>query len=128
MRHIIIKKPLLVDLLTTERKMSSPYTSPVSSAEHQSSAATVCRFSPPDREKNELAMYLSSKFHRAVKFCNCLRVFTCSKIFHFHDFSAMRLQSNELFLIHLSSLYSCYTLLTNKNALTAALRSRLLGD
>ena len=39
-----------------------------------------------------------SKFHRAVKFCKFLRVFTSSsKIFHFHDFSAMRLQSTELF-------------------------------
>ena len=33
-------------VLTTERKMSSPCTAPVSSTEHQSSV-TVCRFSPP---------------------------------------------------------------------------------
>ena len=59
--------------------------------------AVIDKKSVNDREKNELDMYLSSKFHRAVKFCNCLRVFTSSKIFHFHDFSAMRLQSTELF-------------------------------
>ena len=34
-------------------------------------------------------MYLSSNFHRAVKFCICLQVFTSSKIFHFHDFSTV---------------------------------------
>ena len=34
-------------------------------------------------------MYLSSNFHRAVKFCICLQVFICSKIFHFHDFSTV---------------------------------------
>ena len=34
-------------------------------------------------------MYLSSNFHRAVKFCICLQVFTSTKIFHFHDFSTV---------------------------------------
>ena len=62
------------------------------------------RKSVDDREKNELAMYLSSKFRRARKFfSNCSQVFISSKIFHFHDFSTVAQKCHGNFRIQFDS-------------------------
>ena len=80
-------------------------------------------------------MYLSSNFHRAVKFCICLQVFTSSKIFHFHDFSTVAQKCHGNFNlthrnIHLLTAISTYSRqfqfnLThgNVNLLTATLKA-----